>query len=76
MTSDPGLTGWLQLTLTPGLGSATLRKLLSQFGLPEKILDASRADLARLASAEALQSLHSDAVANAVKHALAWLQQP
>jgi DNA processing protein len=76
MTSDPGLAGWLQLTLTPGLGSATLRKLLTQFGLPERILAAGRADLARLTSADALQALHSEPVANAVKHALGWSQQP
>ena len=35
MTPDPGLAGWLQLSLTPGLGASTLRKLLGQFGLPE-----------------------------------------
>ena len=76
MTSDPGLASWLQLTLTPGLGAATLRKLLSQFGLPEKVLAARRAELARFASAEAMQALDSDAVAKAVEHALAWLEQP
>ena len=76
MTSDPGLAGWLQLTLAPGLGASTLRKLLSQFGLPEKVLAASRAELARFASAEALQALDSDAVAKAVERALAWLDQP
>ena len=76
MNPDPGLAGWLQLSLTPGLGSATLRKLLSQFGLPEKVLAAGRASLARFASPQALQELESDAVANAVEHALAWLEQP
>ena len=76
MTSDPGLASWLQLTLTPGLGSATLRKLLSQFGLPEKVIAANRADLARHASAEALRALHSEAVADAVARTLAWLEQP
>jgi DNA processing protein len=76
MISDPGLASWLQLSLTPGLGSATLRKLLSQFGLPEKVLAAGRANLARFASVDALQQLESDAVADAVGHALAWLEQP
>ena len=76
MISDPGLASWLQLTLAPGLGAATLRKLLSQFGLPEKVIAASRAELARFASAEALQALDSEAVANAVARALAWLEQP
>jgi DNA processing protein len=76
MTSDPGLASWLQLTLAPGLGAATLRKLLSQFGLPERVIAANRADLARFASREALQALDSDAVAKAVRDALAWLEQP
>jgi DNA processing protein len=76
MTPDPGLASWLQLTLAPGLGAATVRKLLSQFGLPEKVVGASRAELARFASTEALQGLDSDVVAKAVEHALAWLQRP
>jgi len=76
MRSDPGLASWLQLTLAPGLGPATLRRLLSQFGLPEKILAASRAQLAQFASADALQALESDAVAKGVARALAWLEEP
>jgi DNA processing protein len=76
MTSDPGLAGWLQLTLTPGLGAATIRGLLSQFGLPEQVLAARRTELARFAGAEALRALDSDAVAKAVERALTWLEQP
>jgi DNA processing protein len=76
MTPDPGLAGWLQLTLTPGLGAATIRGLLSQFGLPEKILAARRTELARYASADALRALDSGAVGQAVERALAWLEQP
>jgi DNA processing protein len=76
MTPDPGLASWLQLTLTPGLGAATVRKLLSQFGLPEKVVTANRSELARYASAEAVRALDSDAVAKDVKHALDWAQQP
>lgn len=76
MTPDPGLASWLQLTLTPGLGAATIRELLSQFGLPENVLATKRAELARFASAEALQALGSDAVAKSVERALAWLERP
>jgi DNA processing protein len=75
MMVDPGLASWLQLTLTPGLGSATIRQLLSQFGLPEKIVSARRAELARYAGAEAIQALDSEPVGKAVEHALAWLEQ-
>jgi DNA processing protein len=76
MTSEPGLAGWLQLTLTPGLGAATLRGLLQKFGLPENVLAAGRAELARYAGADALQALDSAAVAGAVEQALAWLARP
>jgi DNA processing protein len=76
MTSEPGLAGWLQLTLTPGLGAATLRGLLQKFGLPDNVLAAARAELARHLSAESLQALDSRGVANAVESALAWLAQP
>jgi len=76
MTPDPGLASWLQLTLTPGLGAATLRRLLSKFGLPENVLAAGSGELARIAGPGALQALGSDAVARAVERALAWLVQP
>jgi DNA processing protein len=76
MTPDPGLASWLQLTLTPGLGAATIRRLLSRFGRPENVLAAKRADLAPFASADALQSLQSETVAQAVERALSWLGQP
>jgi DNA processing protein len=76
MTQDPGLASWLQLTLTPGLGAATLRELLKQLGLPEKILAVPRRELARLVSREALAALDSEPVARSVERALAWLERP
>jgi DNA processing protein len=75
MTPEPGLASWLQLTLTPGLGAATIRRLLSQFGTPENVVSARRAEVARFASADAAQALHSDEVARAVGRTLAWLEQ-
>jgi DNA processing protein len=76
MTQDPGLAGWLQLTLTPGLGAATVRELLKQFGLPDKVLAAPRAQLQVMVGAPALAALDSEPVARAVERALAWLEQP
>ena len=76
MTSDPGLAGWLQLTLTPGLGAATLRGLLQKYGLPENVLTVARAELARQIGPATLQALDSPGVASAVERALAWLAQP
>ena len=73
MTQDPGLAGWLQLTLTPGLGAAALRGLLKKFGLPEVILAKRRAELAAHASPAALEALYSPAVKESVERALDWL---
>jgi DNA processing protein len=76
MSADPGLAGWLQLTLSPGLGNATIRELLKRFGLPERVLAANRSALAPLVGAEALGALDSAPVAKAIESALAWLEQP
>jgi DNA processing protein len=76
MTQDPALASWLQLTLTPGFGAATIRRLLAQFGLPENVLAARRAELAKVAGAQAVQALDSEPVAQAVDRALAWLALP
>jgi DNA processing protein len=75
MTRDPGLASWLQLTLTPGLGAATLRGLLKQFGLPQQILARRRAELSGLVPSAALEALDSQAVAQAVARALDWTRQ-
>ena len=76
MSHDPGLASWLQLSLTPGLGPATLRKLLQQFGLPQAVLARKRSELSALAPAGALAALDSEAVATAVARALAWAAEP
>lgn len=76
MTRDPGLAGWLQLALTPGLGPATVRKLLREFGLPEAVLARKRRELAQYAGAAALDALESPAVGEAVERSLEWAAQP
>ena len=76
MSRDPGLASWLQLSLTPGLGPATLRKLLQQFGLPQAVLARKRSELSLLAPPAALAALDSEPVANAVARALAWAAEP
>ena len=76
MNPDPGLAGWLQLALTPGIGPATLRRLLTQFGLPQAVLAQKRGALAPFAPAPALAALDSEQVAHAVAHALGWAAQP
>jgi len=71
-----GLEGWLRLTLAPGLGAATVRALLRQFGLPESVLARRRAELARFAPADALDALDSDEVGRQVSRSLEWAGQP
>lgn len=73
---EPGLASWLQLTLTPGLGAATVRELLGRFGLPENCLAIPRAQLAHLLSQTVVDALYSDEVARAVEKALLWARQP
>ncbi len=75
MTPDPGLAGWLQLALTPGLGPSALRNLLREFGLPQAVLARKRSELARHVPAIALEALDSQAVQDAVARALAWVSQ-
>lgn len=76
MTHDPGLASWLQLTLTPGLGAAAIRDLLQQFGLPEKVLGATRAQLERAAGPAAAQLLRPDGIAPAIERSLRWAEEP
>jgi DNA processing protein len=76
MRHDPGLAGWLQLTLTPGIGASAIHALLRRFGLPQAILERKRSELAPHLDAAALQALDSDAVRRALERALDWAAQP
>ena len=76
MTQDPGLAGWLQLTLTPGLTPTGLRSMLRQFGLPQAVLEKKRSELAPFASAQALAALDSPQVSAAVARSLEWAASP
>lgn len=76
MTPDPGLAGWLQLTLAPGLTPATVRNLLRQFGLPQNVLSQKHSALAAYAPPPALEALASAAVREAVARALQWTAEP
>lgn len=76
MTRDPGLAAWLTLCLTPGLGAATIRRLLEVFGPPDQILQADAAALTRAANSEAAIALKSGAADAAVERALRWASMP
>src|SRR5712692_9302506 len=72
MTPDPGLASWLQLSLTPGLGTSTVRSLLRQFGLPEAVLARQSAGLSSFMTPAMLEALHSSRVRETVERALDW----
>ena len=52
--------GWIALALTPGLGARTAGKLLSEFGSPEAVFNASLTALeGQNLSAAVAQAIHS-----------------
>src|SRR5262249_32603107 len=72
MTPDPELAGWLQLSLTPGLGATTLRHLLRRFGLPREVLARKRSELAAFVAPGSIEAMESQHVRDAVARALDW----
>jgi DNA processing protein len=72
MQRDPDLAAWIKLSLVPGLGGQSLRRLLAAFGLPQQVLSAGRSALARIVSAEIAGCILSDQNASAVDATLEW----
>ena len=70
------LDAWLRLTLIAGLGNAGLRKLLQEFGSPERVLAARQADLKHLVSVEVAAQITAGGDAEGAKQALAWVAEP
>lgn len=70
------LSAWLRLSLTPGVGNASARKLLAAFGLPQQVFTQSASALRQVASAkqaEALETPPAD-LASALARTWEWLQ--
>jgi DNA processing protein len=76
MPHEAGLAAWLRLTLIPGLGGQSVRKLLAAFGLPEQVLAASRSSIASAVGDEIASRILAQADADAVERALEWATQP
>ncbi len=64
---------WLRLTLIPGLGQAALRKLLLEYGSPERVLAARRAELQRLVGTDIAAQIAAGGNADDAQQALGWL---
>lgn len=67
---------WLRLTLTPGVGGETQRKLLAAFGLPESVYRADRDEIASVIGEKLTERLLTADNVAAVEAALAWGHQP
>lgn len=66
------LAGWLRLTLIPGIGGETQRKLLAAFGLPEGIFAAGRGTLRSVIGDRAASLLLDTPTEERVAAALEW----
>lgn len=75
MNPVDGLADWLRLTLAPGVGGDTQRKLLAAFGLPAGIFAADRLAVRAVVGERADRLFDSDS-ARAVEQALSWAAQP
>lgn len=78
MTPPPDLAAWLRLTLIPGVGAESQRKLLAAFGLPEAIFRASAVAISAVVGDPVRAKLlaPSEVIDSAVDAALAWVDQP
>jgi DNA processing protein len=75
VSDSEGLAAWLRLTLTPGIGGETQRKLLAAFGLPEAIFAAGRLAVRSVAGDRADLLFDTD-LAETIERSLAWAEQP
>ncbi|MFT0532727.1 DNA-processing protein DprA [Castellaniella hirudinis] len=76
---DTERRAWIRLTLEPGLGAARIRLLLSVFGLPQDILQASAGQLIKYLDgplAARLRQPPDEAAQAAIEATLHWLSQP
>ncbi len=74
MKVTDSLAAWLRLTLIPGIGGETQRKLLAAFGLPEAIFAAGRLEARRVVGDRADLLFDNDPT-EAIEHSLAWASQ-
>ena len=75
MIDEEGLAAWLRLTLIPGIGGETQRRLLAAFGLPDAIFAAGRLAASGIVGGRADLLFDFDP-SEAVDHSLAWASQP
>ncbi|KAB2928100.1 MAG: DNA-protecting protein DprA [Dechloromonas sp.] len=75
MIESTGLAAWLRLTLIPGIGGESQRKLLAAFGLPEGIFAAGRL-AARSVIGDRADLLFDHDCGELLEQSLRWAGQP
>lgn len=75
MSDSRGLAAWLRLTLIPGIGGETQRKLLAAFGLPESIFAAGLSAVRSVIGSKA-DLLFDFCSGDAVDRSIEWASQP
>lgn len=77
MALDNDLAFWLRLSLIPGLGDRSLRRLLLSFGSPQQIFSASHAALAKFVPAETAAAIRDGGAGEGPLDVVAaWLEDP
>jgi DNA processing protein len=76
MSETESLADWLRLTLIPGIGGGTQRKLLAAFGLPDAIFAAGSSALRGVIGEKAVNLLRDSNNEASVQAALAWSSLP
>ncbi|MSQ71923.1 MAG: DNA-protecting protein DprA [Betaproteobacteria bacterium] len=76
MDDQAELAAWIDLSLVPGLGGQTLRRLLTRFGLPRDVFRARRNLLEACSSAEIADRILRRDRGAGVRIALAWADSP
>jgi len=76
MALDEALEPWLRLSLTPGLGDESFRRLLVAFGSPEAILASPSREIARIVPARLAADIERGPPQDALARAAAWLEDP
>jgi DNA processing protein len=76
MNDSGDLAAWIELSLVPGLGSSRFRSLLSAFGLPAQVLQATRAQLSRVVPEALAAGILERGRGPDIEKALRWAERP
>ena len=71
---DAELAAWIRLSLAPGLGDQTLRRLLAEFGLPARVFDSGATAVAAVVGSGLAQRIFAHDREAMVERTLAWCE--